>query len=79
MPEIHPAIEFVSSKILGPVVGPLFGGLAKTVAGIVLGIYCRKYAGYIFVTASIISFWAAWYNIWGSDIYTPNILKWISW
>jgi len=76
--EIHPAIRFIS-RILGPVAGPLAATIGKVAAGIIVGVYFRRLAGYIFVTASIISFWAGWYNIWGYRIYTPNILRWIPW
>ena len=74
--EIHVAVAFVS-RLFGPVVGPLIGGIAKIVAGIMVVIYCRKFAPYILLTASVISFWAAWYNIWGVNVYAANILKWI--
>lgn len=74
--EIHVAVAFVS-RLFGPVVGPLLGGIAKIVAGIIVSIYCKKLAPYIFLVGSIISFWAAWYNIWGVNVYTANILKWL--
>jgi len=76
--EIHPVIRLVS-RTLGPVAGPLVATAGKTLAGLLVAIYCRRFAAYIFVTASIISFWAAWYNIWGFKVYTPLILKWIPW
>lgn len=76
--EIHPLIRLVS-RILGPVVGPVMAAIGKALAGVALCIYCRRFAAYIFVTASTISFWAAWYNIWGYKVYTPLILKWIPW
>lgn len=76
--EIHPAIQFVSG-ILGPIAGPLLAAVGKAVAGVLVCIYCRRWAAYILVTASIISFWASWYNIWGFKVYTPLILKWIPW
>jgi len=76
--EIHPAIQLVS-KITGPVIGPLISVLAKGVAGMLVAIYLRRFAKYIFLTAAIISLWAAWYNVWGVELYYPNILKWIPW
>ncbi|MHC4659198.1 MAG: hypothetical protein ACYS83_08485 [Planctomycetota bacterium] len=76
--EIHLVIRFVS-EMLGPIAGPLVSAVGKAVAGILVCIYCRRWAAYILVTASIISFWAAWYNIWGFKVYTPLILKWIPW
>ena len=76
--EIHPLIRLVS-KILGPVAGPLLAAAGKAVTGVVVSIFCRRFATYIFVTASVISLWAAWYNMWGYKVYTPLILKWIPW
>ncbi|MCP4379237.1 MAG: hypothetical protein GY794_24075 [bacterium] len=74
--EIHPVVR-VAARIAGPVVGPLFGALAKACAGIIVGIYCRRFAIYILVTVTIISFWAAWYNIWGIKLYNPMIMQWL--
>ena len=74
--ELHIGFVFVS-RLFGPIFGPLLGGIAKIVAGIIVSIYCRKFAPYILLAGSIISFWAAWYNIWGVNLYTPNILKWL--
>ena len=76
--EIHPIIRFIS-KALGPVVGPVIAAIGKALAGIVVCVFCRRFAAYIFTAASIISFWAAWYNMWGYKVYTPLILKWIPW
>jgi len=76
--EMHIVIRFVS-EIFGPIAGPLIGATGKAVAGVLVGIYIRRFAAYIFVTASIISFWAAWYNMWGFRLYTPIIVQWFPW
>ena len=76
--EIHLAIRFVS-EIFGPVVGPLIGAAGKAMAAIFVVMYFKRFGPYILLAVTIISFWAAWYNIWGVNIYTPNILKWIPW
>jgi hypothetical protein len=60
--ELHPAI-YIVARTLGPIAGPLCSVVAKTVAGIMVAVYCRRFAGYIFVAGAIISFWAAWYNV----------------
>jgi len=60
--ELHFAIRVVS-KMFGPVAGPLIGVVAKLMAAMVAAIYCRRFAVYIFLAATIISFWAAWYNL----------------
>ncbi|MHC4271578.1 MAG: hypothetical protein ACYST2_04620 [Planctomycetota bacterium] len=74
--ELHPAFYLVS-KIFGPNLGPMLGAAGKVMAGFAVAIYCRQYAAHIFLAASIISFWAAWYNIWGMHFYTPILLEWI--
>lgn len=74
--ELHPAIYSIS-LFLGPVAGPMVGVCVKAIAGIGLAIYLRRFAAYIFILTSAMSFWAAWYNIWGWRIYTPIILEWV--
>ena len=76
--EMHIIIRYLS-KLLGPVAGPLAGAVGKVAAGIIVAIYLRRFALYIFITASVISFWAAWYNMWGYKIYIPKILVWFTW
>jgi len=76
--EMHIMIRYLS-RLLGPVAGPLVGAAGKVAAGIIVAIYLRRYAIYIFVTASVISFWAAWYNMWGFRLYVPKILVWFTW
>ena len=76
--EMHIIIRYLS-KLLGPVAGPLAGAIGKVSAGTIVAIYLRRFAIYIFVTASVISFWAAWYNMWGHKIYVPGVLVWLTW
>jgi len=76
--EMHIVIRFLA-RVFGPIAGPLIGAVGKAVTGVLVGIYVRRFAGHIFVTASIISFWAAWYNIWGFRLYTPIIVYWFPW
>ncbi|MHC4740369.1 MAG: hypothetical protein ACYS8Z_00500 [Planctomycetota bacterium] len=77
--EAHPVISYMCSNWLGPVAGPLFAAAAKVVIGVAIAIYCRRFAICIFVAVSAVSFWAAWYNVWGHETYSPYILEWISW
>lgn len=74
--ELHPAIYSIS-LFLGPVAGPMVGVCIKALAGIGLAIYLRRFAVYIFLLASALSFWAAWYNIWGRRVYTPMLFDWL--
>ena len=77
--EAHPIISFLCSNVLGPVAGPLFAAVAKMVIGVAVAIYCRVFAVLIFVAVSAVSFWAAWYNVWGYQMGIPSILDWIPW
>jgi hypothetical protein len=76
--EMHIVIRFLS-KALGPVAGPVLGAVGKAMAGLIVAVYLRRFAVYIFLTASVLSLWAAWYNIWGYKVYTPIIFKWLCW
>ncbi len=71
--ERHPTIR-LAATILGPFVGPIVGKLWQLAAVITLTIYLRYWAVYIFVTVIFLYGWAAWYNIWGWNIYYPRIL-----
>lgn len=73
--EMHPIVNLVS-RWVGPVLGPLIGALSKAAAGVIAAVYFRRIAGFIFVLSSLISVWAAWFNLWGYRIYEPNIYVW---
>ncbi|MDH4203180.1 MAG: hypothetical protein OEV87_09840 [Phycisphaerae bacterium] len=73
--EMHPAVN-IAARIAGPVLGPFLGVIGKAMAGIIVAIYWRRIAIVILGVVSIVSFWAAWYNIWGWQYYEPGILKW---
>jgi len=77
--EAHPVINFMCASVLGPIAGPLFAAIAKLAIGIVIAIYCRRFAICIFICVSVISFWAAWYNVWGYEVCSPDILDWLPW
>lgn len=72
--EEHPAIRLVS-MVLGPVLGPILGKLCQFAVVILLTVYLRRYALYIFVTVIILYAWAAWYNVWGCEFYCPRLLR----
>jgi len=73
--EMHPIVGLVS-RWLGPVWGPIVGFFGKLLGGILVAMYWRGVAAAIFLCASIISFWAAWFNLWGYQVYTPAIFDW---
>jgi hypothetical protein len=75
--ELNPVWRFVSSvKMFGPLIGPLVTAFVRGVSGLIIAVYCRKFASIILITSSIICFWAAWYNIWGFKIYIPAVQSW---
>ena len=72
--ERHPTIRLFS-MIFGPMVGPIVGKLWQLMALIIITIYLRKWALYIFVAVIILYSWAAWYNIWGRFLYYPVFIQ----
>ncbi|MCP4710595.1 MAG: hypothetical protein GY869_18380, partial [Planctomycetes bacterium] len=77
--EIHLAIRLIA-QIFGPIIGPLIAFVGKAVCGLAVCIYLRRWALYIFTPVIVLSFWAAWYNIWGWQTgYIPNIFRIIPW
>jgi hypothetical protein len=75
--ELHPLWQFISSeKMFGPLIGPLVTAFYRVVVGFLIAVYYRKFASIILMAASILGFWAAWYNTWGFKIYTPAIQSW---
>jgi len=73
--EMHPMVCLVS-RWCGPILGPLVGAFGKAAAGLIVAVYWRRIAGFIFGLTSVISLWAAWYNLWGHRIYIPAIYSW---
>lgn len=74
--ELHPAIRIVS-WLFGPLIGPVLGKLAQLAAIVLVTVYARKLAVYVFFTATVMYSWAAWYNVWGRDIYTPLLIDFL--
>lgn len=74
--ELHPVVKLVS-QILGPVAGPLVAVLGKGAAGIIVAVWFRRWAAIILVAVAAISFWAAWYNVWGCELYVPRFMMWL--
>lgn len=60
--EVHLAVRWVSYAF-GPIAGPIVGALAKAAAGLTVAIYLRRWARHILIVASILSLWAAWFNV----------------
>ena len=72
--ELHPAIRIVA-WILGPIWGPIFGKVCQFLAALVVTAYFRSYARIILVVATFLYAWAAWYNVWGKNLYVPRLME----
>ena len=72
--ELHPGVKFFSIAF-GIVAGPMLSAVLKAAMAVIVCIYLKKFAAYIIFTGTFVSLWAAWYNVWGCNIYTPLFLK----
>ena len=72
--EEHPAVR-TFSYMLGPIFGPAFGKTVQFFVIIGLTVFLRRWAIHIFITVIILYTWAAWYNVWGQDLYYPRFLQ----
>ena len=68
--ERHPIIRLISMA-LGPVTGPVVGKLFQFATVIIVTVFLRRCALYIFVAVIILYAWAAAYNV----IATPLLLR----
>ncbi len=71
--EMHPTVRF-AAEFLGPVVGPILGKALQITVIIILTVFLRRWAIFIFIPVIILYFWAAWYNVWGYQLYYPRLL-----
>ena len=71
--EFHPTVRFLS-QFFGPWLGPVLGKAIQFTVIIVLTVFLRRWAVFIFVPVIILYFWAAWYNVWGYQLYYPRLL-----
>jgi hypothetical protein len=74
--ELHPTVRFVA-EYLGPWLGPVLGKVIQVIVTIVLTVFLRRWAIFIFVPVIILYSWAAWYNVWGYQIYYPPLLRFL--
>ena len=61
--------------MLGPVVGPLVGKMIQCAALVAVTILWRPYARIIFIPVTVLYLYAAWFNLWGNELYTPLFVK----
>jgi len=72
--ELHPGIR-IAAQVAGPLIGPLFGKLAQLAGIFLVTLYARRIALYVFVATTMMYGWAAWYNVWGRDLYSPMLFE----
>jgi len=72
--EGHPVVRLIST-VFGAVLGPILGKICQFLVVIVLTVFLRRQAVYIFVAVIILYAWAAWYNILGCHLYYPRLLE----
>ncbi len=68
--ELHPLIRLIS-MVLGPVTGPVVGKLFQFATVIVVTVFLRRWALYIFVVVIILYAWAAAYNMAATPLLVP--------
>jgi hypothetical protein len=71
--ELHPTVRF-TSQFFGPWLGPVLGKTIQVIVIVVLTVFLRRWAIFIFIPVIILYTWAAWYNVWGYQLYYPRLL-----
>jgi len=74
--ESHPAVRTIS-LVFGPVLGPILGKSAQFLTVIGVTVFLRRWALFIFIPVIILYAWAAWYNVWGHELYYPRLVQWL--
>jgi hypothetical protein len=72
--EGHPVVRMIS-QAFGPIFGPVLGKTIQFVVAIVVTVFLRRWTAYILIPLIILYGWAAWYNLWGHEIYYPRLLQ----
>jgi hypothetical protein len=72
--EGHPAVRMIS-EAYGPILGPILGKTIQFLTLIGVTVFLRRWATFIFVPIIILYTWAAWYNVWGHELYHPRLVR----
>jgi predicted membrane protein len=75
-PEVegHPVVRVIS-LVFGPILGPMLSKATQFMVAVVVTVFLRRWAVHIFVPLIILYGWAAWFNLWGHEIYYPRLLQ----
>lgn len=74
--EGHPAVRLFS-EAYGPIFGPVLGKTVQFLTLIGVTVFLRNWAKFIFLPIIILYTWAAWYNVWGYELYHPPLVQWL--
>lgn len=74
--EGHPAVRLIS-EAYGPILGPILGKAIQFFTLIGVTVFLRRWATFILIPIIILYTWAAWYNLWGYELYYPRIVRWL--
>ena len=74
--EGHPAVRMIS-EAYGPIFGPILGKTIQFLTLIGVTVFLRRWATFIFIPIIILYTWAAWYNVWGHELYHPRLVRWL--
>lgn len=74
--EGHPAVRMVS-EAFGPILGPILGKSIQFFTTIGVTVFLRRWATFILIPVIILYAWAAWYNVWGYNLYLPRLVQWL--
>jgi len=76
--EVHAGVD-LAIRCLGPLGGVALAFVGKLAGGVFVGVYLGRWSPYVLSTAAVLSFWAAWYNVWGCHTdYYPMLLRLLS-
>jgi len=75
-PEVegHPVVRAIS-LVFGPILGPIVGKGTQFIVAVALTVFLRHWTPYILIPLTILYGWAAWFNVWGHEVYYPRLLQ----
>ena len=74
--EFHPIVR-IAAIVYGPVLGPILAAFYKTVAALIVVLYCRKLAAPVLTFAAIVYLFAGFYNYFAVDLYLKGLMPWL--
>lgn len=74
--EGHPVVRMISHAY-GPILGPILGKAGQFLVFVGVTVFLRRWALFIFIPVIILYAWAAWYNVWGHELYYSRLVQWL--